>query len=125
MQYVPEKNVYVYFRYNEQESVMVIINNSPESRKIDLTRFEESLHSFSSAIDVLSNERIDLDIKKYVEIKNIRQIKKTDKLDQKNFNRLLIGLIIDENILTLFVKRNDKITNIAITMLKIKIYKKI
>ena len=69
MQYVPEKNVYVYFRYNEQESVMVIINNSPESREIDLTRFGERINSFSSAIDVLSNERIDFNVKKYVEIK--------------------------------------------------------
>jgi len=69
MQFVPEKNVYVYFRYKEKESVMVIINNSPESRIIDLARFQERLKSFSSAKDVLSNERIELNVQSSIEIK--------------------------------------------------------
>ncbi len=69
MQFVPEKNMYVYFRYNEKESVMVIINNSPESRTIDLARFQERLTSFSSAKDVLSNERIDFDTQNTITIK--------------------------------------------------------
>ena len=69
MQFVPVKNVYVYFRYKDKDAVMVIINNSPESRIIDLTRFQERLKSFSSAKDVLSNERIDFDAQSTISIK--------------------------------------------------------
>jgi len=32
--YIPENNVYVYFRHNDTESVMVILNNSPETKKL-------------------------------------------------------------------------------------------
>ena len=38
LQYVPEENVYVYFRYDEEARVMVVINNSPEEREFDLMR---------------------------------------------------------------------------------------
>ena len=60
MHYIPERNVYVYFRYTEDESVMVMLNNSTESREIELNRFHERLTSFSTAEDVLSNASLDL-----------------------------------------------------------------
>src|SRR5690606_17977802 len=41
MQYIPENNVYVYFRYNTNDRVMVVINNSPETQTLDLSRFSE------------------------------------------------------------------------------------
>jgi glycosidase len=50
VQYVPENNVYVYFRIQEGENslqsskrVMVVLNNSMDEQKINLDRFEESL----------------------------------------------------------------------------------
>ena len=50
VQYVPENNVYVYFRIQEGENglqsskrVMVVLNNSLDEQKINLDRFEESL----------------------------------------------------------------------------------
>jgi hypothetical protein len=32
--YIPENNVYAYFRYNNNETVMVLINNSNETKTI-------------------------------------------------------------------------------------------
>jgi glycosidase len=58
--YIPENNVYVYFRHNETESVMVVINNSAEAKTIKTTRFQENIKSFSTGKDVLSGKSVDL-----------------------------------------------------------------
>jgi glycosidase len=55
--YIPENNVYVYFRYNENESVMVVINNNPEKQKINPNRLSESLNGYQSGIDVVTNKK--------------------------------------------------------------------
>jgi glycosidase len=58
--YLPDNNVYVYFRHNDKETVMVIINNAPDTQKINSTRFQENIKSFISGIDILSGKTIDL-----------------------------------------------------------------
>ena len=68
MHYIPERNVYVYFRYTEDESVMVILNNSTESREIELNRFNERLASFSTGEDVLSNSSLDLNSDQFFKV---------------------------------------------------------
>ncbi len=55
-QFIPENNVYVYFRYNESEKVMVVINNSEKEEIIQLARFEELLKNTTSAFNVMNNE---------------------------------------------------------------------
>ncbi|GIZ09127.1 glycosyl hydrolase [Flavobacterium sp. UMI-01] len=45
--YIPQDNIYVYFRYNTKESVMVVINNNPESRVVTTARFKENLENYS------------------------------------------------------------------------------
>lgn len=54
--YIPENNVYVYFRHNDTESVMVILNNSPETQKLSLKRFQENLQGFSKGKEILSGK---------------------------------------------------------------------
>lgn len=54
--YVPEQNVYVYFRYDDQESVMVLINNTKEKQIIDTNRFKENTQNYTSGKDVLSGK---------------------------------------------------------------------
>ncbi|WP_407406084.1 glycoside hydrolase family 13 protein [Chryseobacterium sp.] len=56
--YVPENGVYAYFRYNEKESVMVILNNSDKEQKIDFKRFSENLKGISKGKDVISGKEI-------------------------------------------------------------------
>ncbi len=60
-QYIPENNVYVYFRYNDVESVMVVVNNSKETQKLNLERFQESLRNAKSGKDIISDATINLD----------------------------------------------------------------
>ncbi|KPQ00660.1 MAG: glycosidase [Bacteroidetes bacterium HLUCCA01] len=52
--FVPENNVYVYFRHDEENTVMVMINANREAQTLDMTRFEEQLHGFTSAREITS-----------------------------------------------------------------------
>lgn len=61
MQFVPHDNVYVYFRYNETDKVMVIINNSTNEKTVDLKRFTEMLQSSKRGIDIITNTTISLE----------------------------------------------------------------
>jgi len=58
--YIPENNVYVYFRYTDSKSVMVIINNNKESKIFPTNRFQESILNYKTGNDVLSGKTIDL-----------------------------------------------------------------
>jgi glycosidase len=58
--YIPENNVYVYFRYTEQKTVMVVLNNSATSQTIRTNRFKESIQNFTQGTDVISGKKIDL-----------------------------------------------------------------
>ena len=57
--YGPQLNdVYVYFRYNDTEKVMVLLNKNKEKVSLDLSRFEEMIPNKFKAFDVLSNQEI-------------------------------------------------------------------
>ena len=60
-QFVPENNVYVYFRYDEQETIMVILNNSTKEESINLTRFKEVLKGKKIFNNVLTKEMVNVD----------------------------------------------------------------
>jgi glycosidase len=58
--YVPDNNVYVYFRYNEKETVMVIMNNNSDKQTLKTNRFKESIQNLKTGREVLSGKTIDL-----------------------------------------------------------------
>lgn len=58
--FTPQDNVFVYFRYNEKESVMVVVNNSEKEEALDLKRFSESLNGFSIGKDIISEKEFSL-----------------------------------------------------------------
>jgi hypothetical protein len=58
--YIPENNVYVYFRHTDSESVMVVINNSPESKTFKTNRFQENISKYKSGKDILTEKSFDL-----------------------------------------------------------------
>ncbi|WP_324719285.1 glycoside hydrolase family 13 protein [Salinimicrobium sp. HB62] len=60
LQYIPENNVYVYFRYNDSERVMVVINNNPEAQTLNLERFSEGLGGATAGRDIISEEQLTL-----------------------------------------------------------------
>jgi neopullulanase len=57
LHFAPFDGIYVYFRYNKEKTVMVIMNKNATPRNIDLKRFAEILKSKTSAKNVISNER--------------------------------------------------------------------
>lgn len=58
--YVPDNNVYVYFRHNEKETVMVIINNNSDKQTLKTNRFKESIQNLKSGKEVVSGTFFDL-----------------------------------------------------------------
>lgn len=60
-QFLPQNNVYVYFRHNENETVMVVINNSKEAQTLDLSRFSDFIKKHKSCLDIISGDMIPLE----------------------------------------------------------------
>jgi glycosidase len=58
--YIPENNVYVYFRYTDKKTVMVVINNSNDSNTIKTVRFQENIKASKMGTDVLTGNSYDL-----------------------------------------------------------------
>lgn len=54
VQFVPEDGVYVYFRYNNKQTVMVVMNTSKETKNISLKRFAERTNGFSAMKNIIS-----------------------------------------------------------------------
>jgi glycosidase len=52
--YIPQENIYVYFRYNEERTVMVIMNGNQQDKVLDTKRFTENLRNHKSGKDVIT-----------------------------------------------------------------------
>jgi neopullulanase len=60
MQYVPEKGLYVYFRYDTRQTVLCAMNTGKKEAVLDINRFRERTEGFSQGVDVLSGQRYPL-----------------------------------------------------------------
>ena len=60
IQFVPEDNVYVYFRCDENNTVMVVVNAGQEDKNIKTSRFKERTAGFTKATDVITDETYEL-----------------------------------------------------------------
>jgi glycosidase len=57
--FIPQDGVYVYFRFNEKETVMVVLNNNEkESKTLNSTRYSEFLSKFQSGKEIISGQTI-------------------------------------------------------------------
>jgi len=56
--FVPVNNVYVYFRHNDTESVMVVMNGDEQEKTIRTDRFKERMDGFTSGQDVISGRML-------------------------------------------------------------------
>jgi neopullulanase len=52
MQFVPEDGVYTYFRYDNNQTIMVVMNTAKEEKTIDTKRFEERFTGFSKGKEI-------------------------------------------------------------------------
>ncbi len=68
MHFAPQmrSGVYVYFRYNDTDKVMVVLNKNEGNTTLSLDQYAEMLEGISSATDVLSGKTYDL--KKSIEL---------------------------------------------------------
>ncbi len=56
MQYVPENGVYVYFRYDDKQTVMCIMNSSNKPVTLNTSRFRERIKTFANGVDVTTGK---------------------------------------------------------------------
>ncbi len=54
MQYAPKKWLYVYFRYDAEQTVMCVMNTGKEAAEVEAGDYEERVSGFSQGVDVLS-----------------------------------------------------------------------
>jgi glycosidase len=58
--YIPENNTYVYFRYTDSKTVMVVFNNNAKEQIVKTNRFKENIRNYTSGKDVISGKTFDL-----------------------------------------------------------------
>ena len=56
MQYTPVDNVYVYFRYDDQKTVMVVMNANEQNYSLKTSRFAERIGKSTQARNVLDGQ---------------------------------------------------------------------
>ncbi len=57
--YIPHGNVYVYFRRNDEKTVMVILNGNNKDVKLDTGRFADNMNGTGAVRDVLNNRVVE------------------------------------------------------------------
>ena len=58
MQYIPVDGLYVYFRYDNNQTVMCVMNTSDKEKDVNFSKYSERTTGFTSAVDVLSAESL-------------------------------------------------------------------
>ncbi len=56
MQYLPVDGLYVYFRYDNKQTIMCVMNTSNEAKQIDFSNYTERTSGFTKASSVVSSE---------------------------------------------------------------------
>jgi glycosidase len=60
MQYIPEDGLYVYFRYDNNQTIMCIMNTDNKARDVNMSKYEERTNSFKGGKDIISGNQIGL-----------------------------------------------------------------
>ena len=51
-QFVPENNIYVYFRHDQHKTVMVVFNSGNQEAKVPTARYQERMAGYSRALNL-------------------------------------------------------------------------
>jgi glycosidase len=54
MQYIPEDGLYVYFRYDNNQTVMCVMNTDTKARNVNLSKYTERTSGFKGGKDIIS-----------------------------------------------------------------------
>jgi glycosidase len=60
MQFLPEEGVYVYFRYDENQTVMVAMNTAKEKKTVVISHYGERLNGFTKMKNIISGSITEL-----------------------------------------------------------------
>jgi glycosidase len=60
MQYVPQDGVYAYFRYSNEQTVMVVMNTAKEAKNISPSNYSERTNGFSKMKNIITGEVAEL-----------------------------------------------------------------
>jgi len=71
MQFLPEDGVYVYFRYDDNQTVMCIMNSNDKPMEIQLSRFAERIQSHKQGVEIPTGKSINLSEKLTVDAKYV------------------------------------------------------
>jgi glycosidase len=56
--FVPEDGTYTYFRYNDAETVMIVLNKNSSEKTLSTDRFSEIINGFSSGKEIITSSKI-------------------------------------------------------------------
>ena len=60
MQYIPDNGLYVYFRYDKNETVMVVTNTNEKDIEFRSARYKERINGFSKMKDIITGKITEL-----------------------------------------------------------------
>ncbi|HEY8928676.1 MAG TPA: glycoside hydrolase family 13 protein [Mucilaginibacter sp.] len=60
MQYLPEHGIYVYFRYTDRQTIMVVYNSNEEEKTTPTARYDQRIKNAKTAKNVMTGETVDL-----------------------------------------------------------------
>ncbi|NDK55729.1 alpha-amylase family glycosyl hydrolase [Pontibacter fetidus] len=58
MHYVPVNGVYVYFRYDDDQTIMCVMNTDSKAHELDFKKYAERTSTFSEATNIISNDKL-------------------------------------------------------------------
>ncbi len=58
MQFLPDNGLYVYFRYDKQQTIMCVMNTDTKERPVDFSKYEERTQGFKSGRDIISGNKV-------------------------------------------------------------------
>lgn len=71
LHFLPENNIYTYFRYTENERVMIIMNANEQEVNHDLTKYIEMLDGYTKATNIMTEQQLSLDEKLKLPAKSV------------------------------------------------------
>ena len=71
MQYVPKDGVYVYFRYNDTQTIMCIMNPTSKEMEINFSNYQERINGFTKGIHVIEKTSLNLSDKPIIGAKQM------------------------------------------------------
>jgi glycosidase len=85
MHYIPSKSVYVYFRYDENQTILCALNADTVSASINFNDYAERTRDFESSTDIMSGNTYPISEKMIMPARSIRILELKKRPDANKF----------------------------------------